>query len=123
MASFIAALTLEVAACVVAWILSCRLLLLSDNWRKDGDDGVEEDEGYLTGEPDPFISSEDAAVVCPVEEKDGGEDFPPLEESIESTEVFKEDKLETFLRDGGTETPESAAPRAVFKVRLDVYML
>lgn len=123
MASLIAALTLEVAACVVAWILSCRLLLLSDSWRKDGDDGVEEEEEYLTGEPDPFISSEDAAVVCPVEEMDEGEDFPPLEESIESTEVFKEDMLETFLRDGGMETPESVAPRADLKVRLDVYML
>lgn len=122
MASFRAALTLEVAAWVVAWILSCRLLLLSDSWRKDGEDGVEEDDGYLTGDPDPVIRSEDGAtVVCPVEERDEGEDFPPLEESVESAEVFREDKLETLLRDESM--AESAAPRAVLKVRLEGYTL
>lgn len=124
MASFIAALTLEVAAWVVAWILSCRLLLLSDSWRKDGEDGVEEEEdGCLTGEPDPFISSEDAMVVCPAEEREEGEDFPLLEESAESPEVLTEDKLETLLTDESMGAPGSAAPRAVFKVRLGVYML
>lgn len=123
MASFRAPLTLEVAAWVVAWILSCRLLLRSDSWRKDGEDGVEEDDGCLTGEPDPFISSEDAMVVCPAEEREGGEDFPLLEESAESTEVLKEDKLETLLTDESMGAPGSAAPRAVLKVRLEVYML
>lgn len=108
---------------MVAWILSCRLLLLSDSWRKEGEDGVEEDEGYLTGEPDPFISSEDAMVVCPVEERDGGEDFPPLEESVESTEVFREDKLETLLTDESAGAGESAAPRVVLRVRLGEYVL
>lgn len=118
MASFRAALTLEVAAWVVAWILPCRLLLLSDSWRKDGEDGVEEDDGYLTGDPDPFIRSEDAMVVCPVEEREEGEDFAPLEESVESAEVFREDKLETLLTDESM--AESAAPRAVLKPRLDM---
>lgn len=50
-----AALTLEVAACVVAWILSWRLLLRSERIRDEGEEGVEEEEGYLTGETDPFI--------------------------------------------------------------------
>lgn len=113
MASFIAALTLEVAAWVVAWILSCRLLLLSDSWRKDGEDGVE-DDGCLTGEPEPFVSSEDAVVVCPAEEREEGEDF---------AEVLKEDKLETLLPGESTGAPASAAPRAVLKVRLEAYML
>lgn len=121
MASFRAALTLEVAAWVVAWILSCRLLLLSDSWRKDGEDGVEEDDGYLTGDPDPVIRSEGAMVVCPVEEREEGVDFPALEESVESAEVFREDKLEPLLRDESMAA--SAAPRAVLKVRLEGYTL
>lgn len=103
---------------MVAWILSCRLLLLSDSWRKDGEDGVEEDDGCLTGEPEPFISSEDVMVVCPAEEREEGDDFPLLEESAESPELLKEDKLETLLT-----APGSAVPRAVLKVRLEVYRL
>lgn len=61
----IAALTLDVAACVVAWILSWRLLLLSERRREEGEDGVEEDDGYLTGETDPFMmeKSEGGMVV------------------------------------------------------------
>lgn len=123
MASLIAALTLEVAAWVVAWILSCRLPLLSDSWRKDGEDGVEEDDGGLTAEPEPFISSEDVMVVCPAEEREEGEDFPLLEESAGSPELLKEDKLETLLTDESMGAPGSAAPRAVLKVRLEVYRL
>lgn len=118
MASSIAALTLEVAAWVVAWILSCRLLLISDSWRKDGEDGVEEDDVCLTGEPGPLSSSADVMVVCPPEEWEEAEDFPPLEESAGSTEALKEDKLETPLTDESMVAPGSAAPRAVLNVRL-----
>ena len=113
-----AALTPEVAAWVVAWILSWRLLLLSERWREEGELGVEEEEGYLTGESDPFNvgNSEEAMVVCPAEERDERVDLPPLDESVESTEVFKEDKLEMFLTEERVSAAASAAavdPRAV----------
>lgn len=116
-----AALTPDVAAWVVAWILSCRLLLLSERWREEGEDGVE-DDGYFTGETEPFImdSSEEAIVVCPVEERDERDDLPPLDESVESTEVFKEDKLEMFLTE---ERFSVVDPRAVLKGRFELYML
>lgn len=92
------------------------------------EEGEEEEEGYLTGETDPFImdSSEDAMVVCPVEERDR-EDFPPLEASVESPEVFIEDMLEVVLtdeREGAPASPTNVVdPRADFKGRLELYML
>lgn len=123
-----AALTPEVAACVVACILSWRLLLLSVRWREEGEDGVEEEDGYLTGESDPFImdSSEEAMVVCPVEERDERVDLPTLEDRVDSTEVFREDKLEMLLTGESLGTPESdetVDPRAVLKGRFELYML
>lgn len=64
---------------------------------------MEEGDGYLTGETDPFImdNSEEGMVVCPVEDRDGRDDRPPRDESVESTEVFKEDRLEMVLPDEG----------------------
>lgn len=87
---------------------------------------MEEEDGYLTGETDPFINSEEAMVVCPVEERDERDALPPLDESVESTEVFKEDRLEMLLTGERLGTPASAAtvePRAVLKGRLELYML
>lgn len=89
---------------------------------------MEEADGYFTGETDPFImdSSEDAMVVCPVEERDERDDLPPRDESVESTEVFKEDRLEMLLTEERLGGPVSVAivdPRAVLKGRLELYML
>lgn len=84
---------------------------------------MEEDDGYLTGETEPFImdSSEEGMVVWPVEERDERDVLPPREESVESTEVFKEDRLEMLLT--GVGAPASVDPRAVLKGRLAPYML
>lgn len=89
---------------------------------------MEEEDGYLTGETDPFImdNSEEAMVVFPVEERDGREDLPPRDESVESTEVFKEDRLEMLLtgeRLGAPASVTTVDPRAVLKGRLELYML
>lgn len=89
---------------------------------------MEEADGYLTGETDPFImdSSEEGTVVCPVEDKDEWDDLPPLVESVESTEVFKEDRLDMLLTGERWGAPESVAivdPRVVLKGRLELYML
>lgn len=87
---------------------------------------MEEEDGYLTGETDPFISSEEAMVVCPVEERDESDDLPPLDESVESTEVFKEDRQEMLLTEEKLGAPESDATvdsRAVLKGRLELYIL
>lgn len=88
---------------------------------------MEEEDGYLTGETDPFNvdNSEEAMVVCPVEERDERVDLPPLDESVES-EVFKEDMLEMFLTEERLSAVASVAtvdPRAVLKGRLELYML
>lgn len=96
--------------------------------REEGEDGVEEDDGYLTGDTDPFImdNSEEAMVVCPAEERDERDVLPPLDESVESTEVFKEDRVEMLLTGDRLGTPPSVAivdPRAVLKDRLELYML
>lgn len=60
---------------------------------------MEEEDGYFTGETDPFLmdNSEEAMVVCPVEESDEIDDLPPLDDSVESTEVFKDDMLDVLL--------------------------
>lgn len=72
----------------------------------------------MTGETDPFImdSSEEAMVVCPVEDRDERDVLPPRDESVESTEVFKEDRLEMLLPEGTLGATASGAtvdPRAV----------
>lgn len=87
---------------------------------------MEEEDGYLTGEPVPFISSAEAITVCPVEEKDVSEDIPPLNESVDSTEVFEEDKAGMLLTGERLDAPISVAtvdPRAALKGRLELYML
>lgn len=84
-----------------------------------------EEDGYLTGETDPFImdNSEEGTVVCPVEERDERDVLPPLDESVESTEVFKDDKLEMLLTEGAPVSVATVDPRAVLKGRLELYML
>lgn len=89
---------------------------------------MEEEEGYLTGESDPFImdTSEDAMVVCPEVERDERVDLPPRVESVESAEVFKDDKLEMVLMGEILDPPASVGavdPRADLKGRLELYML
>lgn len=95
-ASFMAALRVDVAACVVAWILSWRLVLLSDTSRDEGEEGVEEEEGYLTGDIELFINSEDAIVVCPVVETEESGDLL-MRDDIGSTEAFRGDILDVVL--------------------------
>lgn len=87
---------------------------------------MEEEDGYLTGEPDPFISSAEAITVCPVEERDESEDIPPLNGSVDSTEVFEEDKQGMLLTGERLDAPISVAtvdPRVALKGRLELYML
>lgn len=95
--------------------------------REEGDEGVEDEDGYLTGESDPFImdTSEGATVVCPAEERYERVDLPPRDDSVESTDVFKEDRLEMVFTDEVLGAPESVATtdaRGVLKGRLEVYM-
>lgn len=59
-------------------------------------------------------------VVWPVEERDDRDVLPPRDDSVESTEVFREDKLEMLLTGEWT---ASVDPRAVLKGRLELYML
>lgn len=89
---------------------------------------MEEEDWYLTGETDPFIidSSEEAMVVCPVEERDERDDLPPRDARVESMDVFIEDRLEMVLTDerGGTPVSVTAVdPKAVLKGRVELYML
>lgn len=93
--------------------------------REDGEDGVEEEEGYLTGESDPFImeTSEEGMVVCPVEESDERVVLPARDESVESTEVFKEDKLEMLFTGESLDPPVSVGtvdPRVLLKGKLEL---
>lgn len=55
----------------------------------------EEEEGRLS--EDPFRSSDDGTVVCPAEEGEDRDDLPPLKDSVESTQVFRDDRLQTVL--------------------------
>lgn len=55
----------------------------------------EEEEGRMS--EDPFRSSDDGTVVCPAEEGEERDDFPPLKDSVESTQVFRDDRLQTLL--------------------------
>lgn len=85
---------------------------------------MEEEDGYLTGETEPFImdNSEEAMVVCPAEERDERDDLPPLDDSVESIEVFKEDRLELVLTEERVDAPASVDARTVLKGRLELYM-
>lgn len=118
-----AALTLEVAAWVVAWILSWRLLLLSERRRDEGEEGVEEEDGYLTGDTDPFImeNSEEGMVVWPVDERGEIDVLPPLEVSVASTEVFRDERLELlFTAEKVVASVAAVFTRAVLKGRLEL---
>lgn len=92
-----AALRVDVAACVVAWILSWRLVLLSDRSRDEGEEGVEEEDGYLTGDIEPFIKSEDVIVVCPPMEIEESGDLLIRDDNVGSTEVLSGEILEMVL--------------------------
>lgn len=89
---------------------------------------MEEDDGYLTGETDPFIieKSEGGMVVCPDEDRDDIDVFPPRNETVDSTAVFREDRLEMLLT-GERETPSASDktvdPVEVLKGRLESYKL
>lgn len=102
-----AALRVDVAACVVAWILSWRLVLLSDTSRDEGEEGVEEEEGYLTGDKEPFINSEDVIVVCPTVETEESGDLPIRDDNAGSTEVFRGEILDMLLTADLTGEPVS----------------
>lgn len=60
---------------------------------------MEEEEGYLTGDSEPFISSVEAVVVCPVMESEDSDDLPPRDDRVGSTGVFKGEMFEIFLTD------------------------
>lgn len=83
---------------------------------------MEEEDAYLIGETDPFIvdNSEEAMVVCPVEESDEREVLPPLDASVESTEVFNEDRPDMLLTEASVTIVD---PRAVLKGKLELYKL
>lgn len=55
----------------------------------------EQEEGRLR--EDPFSSSDDGTVVCPAEEAEERDDLPPRKDSVESAQVFSDDRLLTFL--------------------------
>lgn len=76
---------------------------------------MEEEEGYLTGDNDPFISSEEAIVVCPVDEREERDDLPPRDDSAVSTDVFS-DMLEMVLTED-----RSGAPVSDLKGRLYMF--
>lgn len=71
-------------------------MLLSDTSREEGDEGVEEEEGYLTGDIEPFNISEEVIVVCPTVEIEERGDLP-IRVDVGSTEVFKGEILGMFL--------------------------
>lgn len=84
---------------------------------------MDEELELLTGETDPFIISEEAMVVSPVEERDERDVLPPRDEGVESTEVFREDRLDMLLTEDRLCTPVSVAavdPREVLKGRLEL---
>lgn len=72
-------------------------MLRSDTSRDDGEEGVEEEEGYLTGDMEPFINSEDAIVVCPMVEIEESGDLPIRDDNVGSTDVFSGEILGMLL--------------------------
>lgn len=95
--------------------------------REDGEDGVEEDDAYFTGETDPFSveKSEQAIVVCPFEERGETEDFPPWDPSVVSTELCIKDKPERVLAGERDVVPASVVcvePSTVLNGRVELYM-
>lgn len=87
-----AAVTLHVAACVVACILSCRVLVTPERIRE----GAGEGDGYLMGETEPFSIVSEAATVEDKEE----EKSVPLDAGTAS-EGLTVDKLDIVLTEGG----------------------
>lgn len=86
---------------------------------------MEEDDGYFTGETDPFCveKSEQAIVVCPFEEREEREDFPPWDASVDSTELCIKDKPERVLAEEAVPTSVVCVePSTVLKGRPELYM-
>lgn len=88
-----AAVTLDVAACVVACILSCRLLVTPERIRE----GAGEGDGYLMGETEPFSIVSEAVTVEDKEEVKS----VPLDADAASAEGLIVDKLDIVLTEGG----------------------
>lgn len=88
---------------------------------------MEEEDGYLIGEAEPFIMvNSEAIVVWPAEEREETDVLPPRDVSVESTGVFNEDKLEMLLNEervAAAASVTTADPGAVLKGRLELYML
>jgi len=87
---------------------------------------VEEDDAYFTGDTDPFCveKSEQAMVVCPFEEMEETEDFPPWDASVGSAGLCN-DKPEKVFVEASNVVPASVvcvAPSTVLKGRLELYM-
>lgn len=53
------------------------------------------EEGRLS--EDPFSSSDDGTVVWPAEDGEERDDLPPRKESVESTQVFRDERLPALL--------------------------
>lgn len=72
-------------------------MLLSDTSRDEGEEGVEEEEGYLTGDIEPFINSDDVIVVSPTVEIEESGVLPIRDDNVGSIEVFRGEILDMFL--------------------------
>lgn len=88
---------------------------------------MEEDDAYFTGDTDPFCmeKSEQAIVVCPFEEIEETEDFPPWDASVDSAGICINDKPESVFVEESNVVPASVvcvAPSTVLKGRLELYM-
>lgn len=71
-------------------------------------------------------NSVEGMVVWPVEEREEMDVLPPRDGSVDSAQVFKEDRLEMLLIEGRVAVAESVPavdPREVLKGRLELYML
>lgn len=88
-----AAVTLDVAACVVACILSCRLLVTPERIRG----GAGEGDGYLMGDTEPFSIVSEALTVEDKEEVKSA----PLGADATSAQGLIADKLDIVLTGGG----------------------
>ena len=87
---------------------------------------MEEDDGYFTGETDPFRveKSEQPIVVCPFEREETV-DLPSWDTSVESTALCIKDKPERVLaaeRDVDAASVVCVEPRTVLKGRPELYM-
>lgn len=111
-----AAVTLDVAACVVACILSCRLLVTPERMRGE----VGEHVGYLTGEADPFSSDSEAAKVDLAGEDKTEARGVPFDAMLASIEDLIVDKFDIVRTEGGEAL--DAEVSMDLKGKLELYM-